>query len=146
MISMTWITRTITIISFNLDFYAMRNIVLIAFAAVYVSWIFPQTTVPPETFTVQATFLGFNDDYQYLFKDAENKIIVFDQVSEDLDYDLSLEDYIDDTFEITWKYLPVEMENEELDEGFDEEDSDFNSMISTSESDKYKIITALKRL
>ncbi len=78
------------------------------------------------------TFSGLSDDYYFNFKDADNKITVFNEIDNEVETDLFDEEAIGKKFEITWEDITIELTDENGE--------------PTGETEKGKRIVAMKEM
>ncbi len=62
---------------------------------------------------VVATFKGVTDDGEYKFIDANKTVLLFSEISEEIDLDLSDSDNVNSKFSITWENAESEVYDEE---------------------------------
>ncbi|MDY7396264.1 hypothetical protein UMM65_13520 [Aureibaculum sp. 2210JD6-5] len=58
------------------------------------------------------TFSGLTDEYYFNFKDADNKITVFNEIDNEVEADLFDEETVGKKFEITWEKMTIELTDE----------------------------------
>lgn len=81
----------------------MKTFVLIV--ATLFSYIHSNTTtiLSQEQHKLTATFVGLTDDYYFEFKDIDNKPIIFNEVSGDVEINLFEDEAIGKKYNITWE-------------------------------------------
>ncbi len=70
----------------------------------------------PETVAdkkLTATFMGSNDDGEYKYKDANGTMHVFQELGDDVDYDLVDDEYIGKKFAIVWEVAEADEYDDE---------------------------------
>ncbi|QCX37486.1 hypothetical protein FF125_03190 [Aureibaculum algae] len=85
----------------------MKKIAILVFVLVSYTNSFAQDI---HNFT--GTFSGLTEDYYFEFKDNNNKMIVFNEIDNEVTYDLFDEQAIGKKFEITWKDITIELTDE----------------------------------
>jgi hypothetical protein len=75
---------------------------------------------------------GLSEDMEFQFTSLDGKVYIFDEVDEDLDYDLYDETYIGQKFKVSWQKRVIEI--------LDDEDE------PTGQTEEIKVIVGLKKL
>jgi len=75
---------------------------------------------------------GLSEDMEFQFTSLDGKVYIFDEVDEDLDFDLYDENYIGQKFIVSWQKRVIEI--------LDDEDE------PTGQTEEIKVIVGLKKL
>jgi hypothetical protein len=75
---------------------------------------------------------GLSENMEFQFTSSDGKVYIFDEVDEDLDYDLYDETYIGQKFKVSWQKRVIEI--------LDDEDE------PTGQTEEIKVIVGLKKL
>jgi len=107
-------------------------------------WVASSTySVADETFTLNAIFMGSDEEFRLKFKDEKGNIILFDDVSDELSYELDEDDDVGSRFQVVWKYDS----DEEIEEYDDTDESGLFNLSNTKEEDnRLRIIVELVKL
>lgn len=80
--------------------------------------------------TFIGTYKGLTEDYEFKFVDEKGKVIILQEVREDIEINLYDEKTIDKKFKVTWEETIIELTDDEGE--------------TTGETQKTKTITALE--
>lgn len=79
------------------------------------------------------TFVGLSDDYEFMFKDENGKVIIFRETGEEVDIDLYDDEIIGKKFVVTWIEIVDDLYDDEGEPTGETET--FNQIVSLVQQD-----------